>query len=204
VKFQNEFGIFNMGSLTEAKDHARQSQLLRKMPARHPVLTAWVDEATFSALLNQIDAPGNVGFGAIFPPDGKVLTILMQKGTVQVYWLVDMSDPEIWAAIDAWKREGVVPLALIAPEESNWDMWAGTCELQFPLQLEEFRKFISTETHHVVWIGVCALAAAGILQRQATTDIPGVPVEHVHVNALKTRRSAKFDARMPNLNTRID
>jgi hypothetical protein len=200
MKFQNEWGTFSMGSLTEAKDHRKQCRLFRRLPANLPVLTSHLDAETYKSLSSQPDAPVSLGFGLISPPEGPVMTILLQKGTVQVYWLVDMSDPQLWATIDAWKREGEVPFILMAPEGSEPERFAGTCELYVPKQLNEWRKVASHDTHHVIWIDVCALASCGVLQRQATTDIRGVNVVHVHVNALKTRRSAKFDARMPNLN----
>src|ERR1700710_1009097 len=36
--------------------------------------------------------------------------IRLRVKDVELYWLVDMSDPEVWEAIDMWKKAGCVPV----------------------------------------------------------------------------------------------
>jgi len=44
------------------------------------------------------------GFGHVELDDGPALTMRFQLGDFQNYWVADITDPEIWAAIDSWKR----------------------------------------------------------------------------------------------------
>jgi hypothetical protein len=48
---------------------------------------------------------GNFGFGTIRLRQGLMQSIRVQVNDVQIYWLADMTDPEVWDAIDKW-REG--------------------------------------------------------------------------------------------------
>lgn len=44
--------------------------------------------------------------------DNRIMTIRLQVGGTQVYWLADMTDPEVWSAIDVWTNAEKFPFAL--------------------------------------------------------------------------------------------
>jgi hypothetical protein len=196
MSFKDEIGAYRVGSFSTAQSESKRSRLMSRLPQNTPVLKAQLDANDATALLSQANTEGALNCGLIFAPQGPLLTILLQRGTFQSYWVADMSDPEVWAALDAWHKAKLAPFVFVMPENSDMDRYVGTCRFSIGPELRRARKQLSHQPSNMVWQNVCAVAASGILERQATTDLPNFPVEHVIVNALKTQRASKFEAEL--------
>jgi len=57
----------------------------------------------------------------------------------------------------------------------------------FGYRNEQFRNEAAPSARHI-WDGMATLAQSGILERQAATDIEGIPLRRVFVNLLLTKR----------------
>ncbi|WP_147309972.1 hypothetical protein [Paraburkholderia sp. BL6669N2] len=192
----NEFQIIDMysdlvplGRLEQLKSLGYRPKQSIGLPQDMPVLTCPVaahDAECFSMKDGQL----NFGFGTIQTQHGLVQSIRLQLNDVQIYWLADMTDPEVWAALDKWRKAGH---ALI-----QFDVRGQTEELGYSLFLkagvphgtyrnEQFRN-VPAPSAQLIWDGMATLAMSGKLQRQAESDIEGMQLRRVFVNVLLTGR----------------
>lgn len=130
----------------------------------------------------------NVGFGSIDLEDGsKLQTIRFQMGDLQFYWLADMVDPVMWAAIDAWRTVGRFPFMFYMENGKTWDATLGVVNAPHePLRNEVFRRGANVAPSVSTAGELLSLVASGSLQAGAASDIPGVPLRHLFLNALVT------------------
>jgi hypothetical protein len=180
-----EFALCETGAIGNAKDFAPYARSAAKMRPKTPVLTANID---LTVLKNHTrkDGKGNFGLGAFHVGDCVVLTMRLQVGTLQIYWLADASDPEVWNTIDTWKKGGEAGFALIQGRDAAFFQW----EIAGPQEksVEQFRGESGKEKAWEFLEAVVNLVDSGVVHYGATTDIPGVPLEHVLVNILMTNR----------------
>lgn len=133
---------------------------------------------------------GNFGFGAIQLRQGLVYSIRVQVNGVQTYWLTDMTDPEVWAALDKWRK---AKQALIQfnvrgePGELGHSVFLKPRVPQGAYRNEQFRNAPAPSVKNI-WAGMSALAQSGILEQQAESDIEGITLRRVFVNVLLTKR----------------
>lgn len=159
------------------------------MPRDTPVLTcpiAAVDAECFSMK----NADVNFGFGTIQLQAGLVQSIRVQVHDVQIFWLADMTDPEVWAAIDKWRQAKHAPVLFNVRGEPGEHGRSVFLKAGVPLgtyRNERFRNELMPPAEHI-WKGMAELVDSGILQRQAETDIEGIPLRRVFVNLLFTER----------------
>jgi hypothetical protein len=133
---------------------------------------------------------GNFGFGTIQLRQGLVQSIRVQVNDVQIYWLTDMTDPEVWAAVDKWRKakQALVQFNVRgAPREPGHSVFLKPGVPQGAYRNEQFRN-APAPSSETLWDGMAALAQSGILERQAETDIEGIPLRRVFVNLLLTKR----------------
>jgi hypothetical protein len=121
---------------------------------------------------------------------GLLQSIRVQLNDVQIFWLTDMTDPEVWDTIEKWRK---AKEALI-----KFDVRGQLRELGQPLFLkagvpqdtyrnEQFRNSPAPSAQ-LIWDDTAALAKAGRLQQQAATDIEEIPLRRVFVSLLFTER----------------
>jgi hypothetical protein len=79
-------------------------------PPLGPVLAANSNLTRVGALA---DGSGSVGFGHIAGPGLSVVTIRVQMGAAQIYFLADASCRQLWTVIDTWRGNRQAPVALI-------------------------------------------------------------------------------------------
>ncbi|MFL9967137.1 hypothetical protein PQR02_40710, partial [Paraburkholderia sediminicola] len=95
-----------------------------------------------------------------------------------------------------WTKVGFVAIALSRPSPGDENCLFLKMEiLGLPRQMQQARKKISKQVSTRIWENMGALAGSGLLERQATTDLPGVRLSRVLVNALMTRRIRKCEKR---------
>ncbi|CAL8477410.1 hypothetical protein [Caballeronia sp. S22] len=132
----------------------------------------------------------NFGFGTIRLRQGLVQSIRVQVNNVQIYWLTDMTDPEVWAAMDKWRhaKQALVQFNVRGePGESGHSLFLKPGVPQGAYRNEQFRNGAAPSAHHI-WDGMATLAQTGILEQQAESDIEGVALRRVFVNLLLTER----------------
>jgi hypothetical protein len=108
-------------------------------------------------------------------------------GDLQFYWLADMVDPVMWAAIDAWRTVGRFPFMFYMENGKTWDATLGVVNAPHgPLRNEVFRRDVNMAPSAGTTSELLSLVASGKLQTGANSDIPGVPLRHLFLNALVT------------------
>lgn len=153
---------------------------------RGPVLVAHCNLARYQAEAND---RASIGFGRIAGPGFSVLTIRSQIGSRQIYWLANPSEPRLWSTIDTWRANRQAPtllvengMAMYSVHEIDWTPGKSksrTDDMRVECGRDNSAAFLSFATR---------LAASGLLEKAATTDLPGVPLSHVEVNVLMTER----------------
>ncbi|WP_432260858.1 hypothetical protein [Cupriavidus sp. TMH.W2] len=182
-----------IGKLETLQSLGVQFEQARGLPGNLPVLTCPISEEQ-KHLLESLGGKSVLGFGCINLFGGsKLKTIRFQMGGLQFYWVADMVDPEVWAAIDMWRTVGRMPLLFRIENGEDWD--AKFCVIGGPtgtLSNEAFRNGANRGPSATTVTQLLRLVSSGILEEQATTDIEGVPLRHVFVNALVTKRVSQF------------
>jgi hypothetical protein len=184
---KTKFGMCQTGAVATAKDLAPYARSAAKLRPATPVLTAMVDLDMLMKHMTK-DCAGCFGLGRFKVDDCVLLTMRLQVGTLQIYWLADASDPEVWKTIDAWKKGGMAGFALVQERNAAFFPW----EIKGPQNgVEQFRGECGKGKAWEFMQASVKLIESGIVERTATTDIPGVRLEHVLVNILMTDRLAK-------------
>lgn len=185
------------GSLASSAEYKANSRRAKGLPGNLPVLSATVDLPELEVLKRtngRGNAPSCFGFGhiqmqTISGDPAPIMTIRFQLGGVQVYWLADMSDGDVWRAIDAWRKRKQVPLSIGHSTEMVFTILDYAVER---MVLDKFRGEIRPEATPDFPEIAATLASSGIIEAQATTDIPGVELELVVVNVLVSPRLSEF------------
>jgi hypothetical protein len=169
--------LVTMGTLHKASEFVRSSTTASSMKPDTPVLGSPVDIKRFLELSR---VEGTFGFGH-FRVDGRiVLSMRLQSGAAQIYWLADSADPSLWAAIDVMKKNQEVGFMLEEGRQSVFVRW------DLPPNHEDIRVLRAESLSHPG--GLCdaalELANSGLVEANATTDIPGIELKYVHVNVL--------------------
>ncbi|WP_261540135.1 hypothetical protein [Burkholderia multivorans] len=135
----------------------------------------------------------SMGFGNVSAFGSPLMTMRLQLNGTQIYWLADATDPEVWAAYERWKRAGRVPISLNFDASNKRECVFCVPEVpRKPSSLEELRGHAGKPLTDYVWETMMTLSTTGLLQYQATTDLPDVRLECVLVNLLVTKRLEPF------------
>ncbi|EKS70391.1 hypothetical protein [Caballeronia sp. PC1] len=169
----------------------------KQLPGNLPVLNATVDSQKLAALLqpHQIGSiPTCFGFGSMEARSKvgdtmQIMTIRFQLGGVQFYWLADMSDGEVWRAIDAWRKRKQVALVVGHVDQRAFLVAHYNPERS---SLDRFKGDIRPEPSSEFFDLVCDVASNGFVAAQATTDIPGTALQQVVVNVLVSPRQQQY------------
>jgi hypothetical protein len=159
------------------------------LPGDMPVLMCPVAASDADCFATK-EGRGNFGFGTIRLRQGLVQSIRVQVNDVQIYWLTDMTDPEVWAAIDKWRKAKQALVQFNVRGQPGEPGHSAFLKPGVPLgtyRNEQFRNELAPSAQHI-WDGMAALAQSGILEQQAESDIEGVPLRRVFVNLLLTKR----------------
>jgi hypothetical protein len=130
---------------------------------------------------------GNLTFGK-FESESSVF-IRLRYRDMEIYWLVDHSDPEIWEAIAKWKRMGRVPIKFSILYSQPGQSMLETVGM--PLDTS---PFVDTGTQgfegptSFMWDGMAALTECPYLEAEALSHLSTVPFRLVIINVLVTRR----------------
>jgi hypothetical protein len=188
------FGAFAIGSLAPLSEFETKTFRSRQLPPSFPVLTCTVDRREMQ-LVKVPRAQGCFGYGnmtVVRPGTNnlhRVLTIRLQLGCNQVYWIADITDAEVWKAIDVWKKRGRVAVAFLQGDECA--LTVADCK-KGKLDIEQFRTgempLVPKEFIDIAG----TIADGGALRMQASTDIPGILLENVIANVLLSSRLRKF------------
>lgn len=193
----NEFGMFTVGSVSTAREFRPDSKLAKALPANFPVLTCLLDHAD-PASFQKTPPQVACGFGSIPLAGDQIMTIRLQLDGTQVYWLADMADPEVWSAIDTWTAAEKLPFALEFAAAKKRNCLFGIVDIpRKDLNINRFRSNAGKDMPDGIWDELAELAGSGIMQIQATSDIPGIRLGQVCVNVLMTRRLRNFTKANP-------
>ncbi|MFL9891040.1 MULTISPECIES: hypothetical protein [Paraburkholderia] len=193
----NDFGMFTIGSVSSVREFRTDSKLAKTLPADFPVLTCLLEQADPTSFQK---SPPQVacGFGSIPLAGDQIMTIRLQIGGTQVYWLADMTDPEVWSTIDTWTVAEKLPFALEFAAGKKRNCLFGIVDIpRKDLNINRFRFNAGKEMPDGIWDELAELAASGVMQIQATSDIPGIRLRQVCVNVLMTQRLRAFTKANP-------
>ncbi|KVK74443.1 hypothetical protein WJ47_34445 [Burkholderia ubonensis] len=186
-------GFLAIGHLDKLRDYREGLKSAKGLPDDLPVLTCPVAEED----AHRFSAPNFetcFGFGTTVKTLGvPLMTIRLQVGGAQIYWLADLTDPEVWSAYDMWKRVGCAPIALLLESGNNRSCKFGVQDVSGkPTSMEDFRVYAGKPVSEDIWQTMEFLSKSGLMKMQATTDIPGVPLTQVLVNILLTKRLERY------------
>ncbi|KWU19220.1 MULTISPECIES: hypothetical protein [Burkholderiaceae] len=195
--FDTTFSMLAIGGLSRNAEFKSSCQMAKQFPGNLPVLNATVDPSEFNTFMQAHqngNAPSCFGFGNIASLSRagdkmQIMTIRFQVGGVQFYWLADMSDGDVWRAVDAWRKRGQVPIAIGHSDQMAYvviDYAAGS------MTLDRFRDQIRSEPSQEFFDMVSDVASSGFVEAQATTDIPDTPLDRVIVNLLVSPRQQQY------------
>ncbi|WP_245253872.1 hypothetical protein [Paraburkholderia sp. LEh10] len=181
-------GPVPLGRLEELQSFDERPELARGLPGNIPVLTFPL-RLSEAQCLSRNYRGYHFGFGHVETGDGMLLTMRLQLETLQFYWIAQMTDPELWAAIDMWRQEQRIPIGLKIQSGKAWDISFLFLDvpLPTPLTAEKHRCAPQRVVTPHDWKCMAALTG-GLMQIQATSDIPGIPLEHVFASALLTQQ----------------
>lgn len=128
------------------------------------------------------------GIGHMQVSDRMLMTMRLQINGTQLYWIAEMTAPELWSAIDMWRKYGRLPIGLKIDKGNGWGaMFLETDFYTETLKDEKYRAAPRREATAHDWHEMAGLVT-GYVQMQATTDIDDIPLQHVFASALFTKQ----------------
>ncbi|WP_232448212.1 hypothetical protein [Burkholderia ubonensis] len=178
-----------IGRLEELQSFGDRPAMARGLPEDMPFLTFPL-KAREAACIPSSVGSFCFGLGRIQLSDRMLMTMRLQLEGTQFYWVAEMTDPELWAAIDMWRKYERLPIGL---KVDNGDGWGAIfLETRFhnrTLRDEIYRAAPQRDATAHDWREMAGLVT-GFIQQQATTDIDHVPLQHVFASALLTKQYA--------------
>jgi hypothetical protein len=180
-----------LGRLEKLSSFENRPKMAAGLPDDMPFLTFPLRPSE-AVCLGSMRGASEFSFGHMELGDGMLMTIRLQVAGVQFYWLAEMTDPELWAAIAKWRSAERFPIGLKVDRGNGyWDISCLSVDGALGRMSDE--KYRSASRRIVTahdWHAMSGLTT-GFVQRQATTDIPGVPLERVFACALLTEQFEK-------------
>lgn len=109
-KAMNGFEVIDLNSNLVALGRLEQLDSLGYRPKQSiglpydtPVLTCPV-AAHDAECFSMKEGQANFGFGRIHTQQGLLQSIRVQINDVQIFWLTDITDPEVWAVLEKWRK----------------------------------------------------------------------------------------------------
>ncbi|WP_155710345.1 hypothetical protein [Burkholderia stagnalis] len=164
------------------------------LPDNTPVLTCPVSESDAHHLLTR-HRGSCLSFDCVDWGDDVLMTIRLQFGDVQVRWLAEATDPQLWESIELWKRAGRVPTMLSIHAGEGRQQFFGVSDMPSdPPSMDAAWYGTDNLPTRYDWDRMASLVASGSSLVNPTTDIQGVPVRRVFANVLLTKRLEQFVA----------
>jgi hypothetical protein len=185
----NKFDGTNVAILQTAAFMAQKFEQAKSLPPEVLCLTTVLSRDQFAALEKNQNGGGGFGLGSVPVLNDDVMTIRFQLGAAQFYWLADMSDPQTWKAVDYWQTLGCVPMGFASFEGKRHKYMF--LQAPWPVENAIVNRFRGRQTEAAraeIWEDISSLAKSGLMERSATTDIPGIALKKVVVNVLMTKR----------------
>lgn len=162
------------------------------LPDNFPVLTIPIEEAGVDVFHIE---NARIGFSFSIIEWGDILVhcFRLQVEDTQVFWLTDVTDPEIWDAMDQWLRAKSVLVQFKV--QGQWAIEERSFVMQ-PDFIEEnpYAKFQhrSAPQANVAWDHMLDIAECGFLMLAAESDDEALPLRRVYQNLLRTKRFEQF------------
>ncbi|SAK79017.1 hypothetical protein AWB77_03831 [Caballeronia fortuita] len=161
----------------------------KQLPGDLPVLSATIDAADFSVLQKLMSSGmdptcfSSHWFGglSLLGELIRTMTLRFQIGTVQFYWLAEMSDPVLWRAIQIWGRYKKIPIIVRCANESRHFIVAYSSK---NMEHERIRRRNRPKPHPEFLYYIRDVLEDGYIESLAATDIPGTSLDRVIVNVL--------------------
>lgn len=183
-------GTVNSGALLPLWALAKKEPALAGLPDDTPVLTCSIN-AGLAELVESCVQGGRLSFG--FFETREPYFIRWCYRDVEIYWLIDYFDPEIWEAVYKWKRAGRVPIRLEIAGAGQARHLITTVGM--PLDISPFDEAHShggNEPTTHMWTCLTALAENGNWQYDEVSgeiyEIHTVPLRFSVFSVLVTRR----------------
>lgn len=185
-------GRFGLGTLAPQWMFSSEPEAAIALPDYTPVLTFNVEVRNIDELRSRY-RPTNFGWSFIEMGDCLLMTFCLQVGDVQFHWVAHATDPDVWEAIEMWKRARKVTTLLRVAEGLRRRIMIGAAEMP------SYTPSLSSDWHgpdHAptaeTWHKMASVVASGLLQSQASSDISGIQLRHVFANVLLTKRLEPF------------
>lgn len=96
----------------------RKSEMPGGLPQHTLALTCPVTVSNLENLPPDL-SPATVTFGQMQLGAHQVIAMKFAGGGVELLWLADAQDPDVWVAINSWKQVGAVPVVLGVEEQGE-------------------------------------------------------------------------------------
>ncbi|OYD73838.1 hypothetical protein [Paraburkholderia hospita] len=178
-----------LGRLEELQSLSVRPKMAHGLPDDMPFLTFPLKAHEARCLPTSVQN-FNFGLGHMQLSDRMLMTMRLQLESTQLYWIAEMTDPELWAAIDTWRKYERLPIGLKIDKGGAWDaMFLETPFFNEQLRDEKYRAAPQREATAHDWHEMAGLVT-GYVQMQATTDIDHISLKHVFASALLTKQYA--------------
>ncbi|MEN8503602.1 MULTISPECIES: hypothetical protein [Paraburkholderia] len=198
---ESETDLVATGELLPLRSLRDRPKFSDGMPDDTPVLVFPVAPYEAPLLSKPVE---NACFGCGLVPlvDGCFMTMRYQMDDLQVCWVAQMTDPEVWSAIESWKRVGrvIILFSIHDADGSRRGLISAVDVENHRLVNEKFRYPEGAPTVNT-WHQMSSLVRSGLLQLVATSDIEGVPLRHVLMGVLVTQRLEAILGKTPLVTT---
>ncbi|REG50892.1 hypothetical protein B0G80_7361 [Paraburkholderia sp. BL6669N2] len=162
------------------------------LPDNFPVLTIPIEEPEVD--LFRIEN-ARIGFSFSIIEWGEVLVhcFRLQVEDTQVFWLTDVTDSEIWEAMDQWLRAKSVLVHFKVQGQWAIDERSFIMKPEF-IEENPYAEFQhrSAPQANVAWDHMLDIAECGFLILAAESDDEALPLRRVYQNLLRTKRFEQF------------
>ncbi|NVH75742.1 hypothetical protein FSB08_25170 [Paraburkholderia sp. JPY432] len=185
-------GRFGLGTLTPQWMFGSEPEKAIALPDYTPVLTFNMEVRNIDELRSRY-RPTSFGWSFIEIGDCLLMIFCLQVGDVQFHWVAHATDPDLWEAIEMWKRAGKVTTLLRVAEGERRRILIGAAEISShtPSLSSDWHGPDHAPTAETLQ-KLASVVASGLLKSQATSDIPGIELRHVFANVLLTKRLEPF------------
>ncbi|WP_157657355.1 hypothetical protein [Burkholderia ubonensis] len=187
-------GIIAFGSLVPLWMFKPRPESTLGLADNTPVLTCPVSESDAPLLMTR-HRGSCFNLSRIDLDDGVLMAIRLQFGDVQVCWLAEATDPQLWESIELWKRAGRVPTMLSVHDGEGRQQFFGVSDMPSHTPSMDAAWYGPDNLPtRVDWDRMASLVANGSWLVEPKTGIQGDPVRHVFANVLLTKRFEQFVA----------
>lgn len=172
------------GELKAVRDFARLLDDAKTLRSAAPVFVTAVDPSQFAT---HRSGKGSFRMGVMEFDDVLIITVRLQMGAMQVIWLADASDVEVWRAIDSMQRTRQAGFVFVTDGDDG-EVFFVPWQLQTPSSaLDRYRREVERSQGKFLE-KARELINTKAVEEGAQSVIPGVPLECTRVNLLLTKR----------------